>query len=110
METFELRQVRVKIEVIDAAQQVKTIDCALGFDRGRGSVALRRGMQPEAVLHAYASARQISSSMRLITMIAELRKAKELATPYVTIPAGDQRDFVDDARRKRAPGAPRHPD
>ena len=34
VETFELRQVRVKIEGINATQQVKTIDCALGLDRG----------------------------------------------------------------------------
>ena len=51
------------------------------------------------VLHAYASVRQLSSSARLLTMIAELRKAKELATSYVTMSARDQRDFVEDAAR-----------
>jgi hypothetical protein len=49
------------------------------------------------VLHVYATARQLSSSARLLSMIAELRKAKELATPYVTMAARDQRDFVADA-------------
>jgi Subtilase family len=78
------------------------IAATIGIDR----VSDRYVSFPERlVLHAYASARQISSSMRLITMIAELRKAKELATPYVTMPAGDQRDFVDDARRQIIPPA-----
>jgi hypothetical protein len=61
---------------------VKTIDCALGFDRGRGSIALRRGMQPEAVLHADAEPRQKRASEspkallgrnRLIAMMEEVR-------------------------------------
>ena len=33
--TLELRQVRVKIEGIDASQQVKTIEYTLGLDRSR---------------------------------------------------------------------------
>ena len=49
------------------------------------------------VIHAYASARRISSSARLLAMIAELRKAKELATPYVMMDARDQRDFIENA-------------
>ena len=78
------------------------VAATIGIDR----VSDRYVSFPERlVLHAYASARQISSSMHLITMIAELRKAKELATPYVTIPARDQRDFVDDARRHIVPPA-----
>jgi hypothetical protein len=48
LETFELRQVRVKIEGINASQQVKTDECALGPDRSRGSIALRSRMQPKA--------------------------------------------------------------
>ena len=35
LKTFELRQVRMKIEGIDATQEVKTIECALGLDRRR---------------------------------------------------------------------------
>jgi Subtilase family len=78
------------------------VAATIGIDR----VSDRYVSFPERlVLHAYASARQISSSMRLITMVAELRKAKELATPYVTIPARNQRDLVDDAHRRIVPPA-----
>jgi hypothetical protein len=56
LETFELRQVRMKIQGINASQQMKTIECALGLDRSGGSIALRGRMQPEAVLHAHAKA------------------------------------------------------
>lgn len=73
---------------------------ALGIDR----VSDRYVSFPERlVLHAYGSARQLSSSIHLLSMIAELRKAKELATPYVTMSARDQRDFVDDAARLIVP-------
>ncbi len=76
------------------------IAVAIGIDR----VSDRYVSFPERlVLHAYASARQLSSSARLLTMIAELRKAKELATPYVTMSARDQRDFIDDAVRLVVP-------
>ena len=54
LETFELRQVWVKIEGLNASQQLKAIECALGVDRSRGSIALRGRTQPEAVLHAHA--------------------------------------------------------
>ena len=82
LETFELRQMRVEIEGINASQQVKTIECALGLDRSRGSIALRGGMQPEAVLHAYAepcqkraseSAEALLGRNRLISMVEEVR-------------------------------------
>ncbi len=78
------------------------IATAVGIDR----VSDRYVSFPERlVLHAYASARQISASARLLTMIAELRKAKELATPYVTMAARDQRDFAEDAARLVVPPA-----
>src|SRR5271157_892368 len=57
------------------------------------------------VLHAYASARQLSTSIHLLSMIAELRKAKGLATRYVTMSARHQRDFVADAGRRIIPPA-----
>lgn len=76
------------------------IAAAIGIDR----VSDRYVSFPERlVLHAYASARQLSTSMHLLSMIAELRKAKELATPYVTMPAREQREFVDDATRVIVP-------
>jgi len=76
------------------------IAAAIGINR----VSDRYVSFPERlVLHAYASARQLSSSIHLLSMIAELRKAKELATPYVTMSARDQRDFVDDAARLIVP-------
>src|SRR5208283_1107879 len=76
------------------------IAAAIGINR----VSDRYVSFPERlVLHTYASARQLSSSIHLLSMIAELRKAKELATPYVTMSARDQRDFVDDAARLIVP-------
>lgn len=54
LETFELRQVRMNIEGINASQQVKTIECALGLDRSRGSIALCSSAKPKAVLHSHA--------------------------------------------------------
>ena len=60
------------------------IAAIVGIDR----VSDRYVSFPERlVLHAYASADRLSSSVDLLAMIAELRKAKELATPYVTMPA-----------------------
>jgi hypothetical protein len=76
------------------------IAAAIGIDR----VSDRYVSFPERlVLHVYASARRLSSSMHLLSMIAELRKAKELATFYVTVPAREQRDYVDDAARVIVP-------
>jgi hypothetical protein len=81
LETFELWQVRVEIEGINTSQQVKTIEFAFGLDRSRGSIALRSGMQPEAVLHAYAepcqkraseSAEALLGRNRLISMVQEV--------------------------------------
>jgi hypothetical protein len=62
LETFELSQVRVTIEGVNASQQVKTIECALGLDRSRESIALRSRMRPEAVLHAHAEPCQKQAS------------------------------------------------
>jgi hypothetical protein len=76
------------------------IAAAIGINR----VSDRYVSFPERlVLHAFASGRQLSSSIHLLSMIAELRKAKELATPYVRMSARDQRDFVDHAARLIAP-------
>jgi hypothetical protein len=47
------------------------------------------------VVLAFGTQRQISLSLDLLTLIAELRKAKEPATPYVELPPREQRDFVD---------------
>jgi hypothetical protein len=76
-----MRQVRMKIEGFDAAQQVKAIDCAFGLYRDGGSIALRRRTQPEAVLHSCAEPRQKRASepakallrrYRPITMMTEV--------------------------------------
>ena len=50
------------IEGVNASQQVKTIECALGLDRSRESIALRSRMRPEAVLHAHAEPCQKQAS------------------------------------------------
>ena len=84
----------------EAYHRFVDIAATVGMDR----VSDRYVSFPERlVLHVYASARQLSSSIHLLSMIAELRKAKELATPYVTMPAREQRDFVTDAIRHIVP-------
>lgn len=45
---------------------------------------------------AFGTAEQISRSIGLLTSIAELREAKELATEYLRIPARFQAELVDD--------------
>lgn len=68
------------------------ISAAVGIDR----VSKRFIAFPErVVLLAYASPRQLATSVDLLAMIAELRKAKELATPYVMISPREQNEFVD---------------
>ncbi len=50
-----------------------------------------------AVLLAWATPSQWSQSVDVLAYIAELRKAKEVPTEYLEMPARYQRDFVDDA-------------
>ena len=72
----------------------------VGIDR----VSERHVSFPErVVLHAFATPRQLSASVDFLAMIAELRKAKELATPYVLMPAREQREFVDAAAQQIIP-------
>jgi hypothetical protein len=49
------------------------------------------------VIHAMATAKQISTSIDLMAMIGELRKAKELASHYLDLSASEQADFIKDA-------------
>ena len=49
------------------------------------------------VVHVYASARRLAASIDLVTMFAELRKAKELSTYYVNLEPAEQGAFVADA-------------
>lgn len=49
-----------------------------------------------AVLLAYGTAGQLSQSIELLTMLSELRRAKELATPYIQLSARVQKEFVND--------------
>lgn len=64
---------------------------------GISTVSNRFVAFPErVVVHARATARQISSSVDLMAMIGELRKGKELATHYVDLDAKDQAEFIDD--------------
>jgi hypothetical protein len=60
-------------------------------------VSKRFVMFPErVVLLTYGSAEQFSKSIELLSMLAELRHAKELATPYLDLSAKDQKAFADD--------------
>ena len=64
---------------------------------GISTVSNRFVAFPErVVVHARATARQISASVDLLAMIGELRKGKELATNYVDLDARDQVAFIDD--------------
>lgn len=57
------------------------------------------------VLLAWATADQLGQSVGLLAYIAELRKAKELPTEYLDMPAREQQGFVDDVvLRLIAPG------
>ncbi len=92
----------VRQEADEVYNRFRDIAAAIGIDR----VSDRYVSFPERlVLHAYASARQISSSARLLSLIAELRKAKELVTHYVTMAARDQRNLVYAAAQRIVPPA-----
>ncbi len=73
---------------------------------GISTVSSRFVVFPErVVVHARATARQISSSVDLMALLGELRKGKELATHYVDLDAKGQAEFVDDvAARLVLPG------
>ena len=45
---------------------------------------------------AFGTSEQLSRSLGLLTTIAELRKAKELASTYMRLPSRFQREYVDD--------------
>ena len=76
------------------------IAAIVGIDR----VSERYVSFPErVVLHAFATPRQLSTSVGLLAMIAELRKAKELSTPYALMPAREQQEFVDAAAKQIIP-------
>jgi hypothetical protein len=74
-----------------------------------GIVGIRRVSQrfiafPErVVVHARATPKQISSSVDLMAMIGELRKAKELASHYLDLAAADQVGFIEDVVTKLVP-------
>ena len=61
------------------------------------------------VVHARATARQFSDAIDLLAMLAELRKAKEIATDYVEMSSRDQKDFVDDMLARLVPPGPNAP-
>lgn len=65
---------------------------------GIANVSHRYVAFPErVVVHAYTSANRLASSIDLVTMLAELRKAKELSTYYVELEPAEQGEFIDDA-------------
>lgn len=65
---------------------------------GIARVSQRYVAFPErVVVHAYASAHRLAVSIDLVTMFAELRKAKELSTYYVNLEPTEQGEFIADA-------------
>jgi hypothetical protein len=59
---------------------------------------------PERVVTlAYGSAESLSRSLNLLSMIAELRKAKDLASDYRALPPREQRAFVEDLAGRLVP-------
>jgi hypothetical protein len=64
---------------------------------GIARVSQRYVAFPErVVVHAYASAHRLAASIDLVTMFAELRKAKELSTYYVNLEPAEQGEFIAD--------------
>lgn len=77
---------------------------------GISTVSSRFVVFPErVVVHARATARQISSSIDLMAMVGELRKGKELATHYVDLDAKSQAEIVDDVAARLIPPGPDAP-
>jgi hypothetical protein len=70
---------------------------ALAAIVGIARVSHRYVAFPErVVVHAYASARRLAASIDLVTMFAELRKAKELSTYYVNLEPAEQGRVIAD--------------
>ncbi|MBL7042073.1 MAG: S8 family peptidase [Pirellulaceae bacterium] len=77
---------------------------------GISTVSHRFVAFPErVVVHARATAKQISSSVDLMAMIGELRKGKELATYYVDLDAAGQAEFIEDVVSRFVPPGPDAP-
>ena len=79
------------------AQSIHARFRRLGEIVGITNVSPRFVAFPErVVVHVYTSANQLAASIDVLTMLAELRKAKELATYYVDIEPREQIDFIKD--------------
>jgi hypothetical protein len=77
----------------DVHGRLRALAEAVGIPR----VSPRYVAFPERVaVHVLASANRLAASIDLLTMFAELRKAKELATYYAEAPAAEQGEFVAD--------------
>lgn len=61
------------------------------------------------VLLVWATARQLASSVDLLSYVAELRRAKEVPTDYLELPPRDQREFADDLLQRLVPPSPDAP-
>ncbi len=80
-------------EALDIHQRFKGRAAAVGITR----VSDRYVAFPErVVVHAYTSAKRLAASIDLIAMLAELRKAKELATYYADMEAREQLEYSDE--------------
>jgi hypothetical protein len=61
---------------------------------------------PERVVGlVYGTARQLGTSLDFLADAAELRRAKELPTPYLSLAASEQREFVQDVVNRLEPPA-----
>jgi hypothetical protein len=87
-----LRGTRVTAGAVDA--RFRTLAGIVGI----ANVSTRYVAFPErVVVHAYTSANRLTASIDLVTMLAELRKAKELSTYYVNLEPSEQGEFIADA-------------
>ncbi|QVL31432.1 S8 family peptidase [Telmatocola sphagniphila] len=76
-------------KAVERFDRFREIARHLGIRTGSRFIAF-----PERVVFvAYATATQFAESIDLLTMLSELRRAKELPTPYVTLSVIDQRAF-----------------
>jgi len=89
----------------EEATKVHRAFAALARDRGMRVSDQFVAFPERVVTQAYGRQGQLGSSLDLLALLAELRRAKELATDYRELPPREQREFVDElVERLVAPG------
>ena len=90
---------RVGSDADAAINSFKTEALALGLDVGPRSISF----PDRVVLLVYGTANQLGGSLGLLDVIAELRRAKECATTFVSLVPKGQAKLADDILRRLQP-------